>query len=87
MCIDHQRAKKGETLALDDEPSQRGANQGCFRRALAPRYPIPGGSGGDGRNDKIGMAEVTPFARREATPRRCTDFTDQNSADATRQPG
>jgi hypothetical protein len=78
---------RGETLAPITKKANAATNQGCFLRALAPRYPIPGGSGGDGRNDKIGMADATPFARREATARRCTDFTGQNSADATRKAG
>jgi len=75
--------KRCETLALINAAPTKVA----FDWALAPRYPFPGGSGGDSRNEKIGIAEVTPFARREATARRCTDFTAQNSADATRKAG
>jgi len=46
--------KRGETLALINAAPTKVA----FDLALAPRYPFRGGSGGDGRNDKIGIAEV-----------------------------
>src|SRR5262249_31278382 len=87
MCSDQQRAKKGRNTGAEHEKSQRGDQPRLLSSSFSSEIPHPGGSGGDGRNDKIGMADAAPFARREATARRCTDFTGQNSADATRKAG